>query len=281
MPSNPIYERTPANGPNDVLQQARFALRNQRPQDAEKLAGDFLSVNPNHLQGLNILGYALLMQGRADDAIAKLEPAARVLRNPEIDTQLALALRQAGRDEDAVARFRRAIKRQPAFPPAFYELGSLLFFMKRYDEAIEVLTHGVEIAPMPETSIQLGQVLLALKDYAGAKTAFSRALTLAPNAAGALWGLGKAHQGLGENRIAIEYFRRCLLVTPNDVGTLLNLGHSLLAIGDTDGGFESFRAAARGDQKRYATALTTLVKLGRGRFWLRPSAAARFLRGQD
>ncbi len=271
----------PPGAGDDTLQRARFALHSQRPQDAERIAGELLKCDPRHTQAVIIYGYALLMQGRAEDAIAALEPAAHHLRDPEIDTQLALALRQAGRDEDAVARLKRATKRRPPFPPAFYELGALLFAMKRYDEAIEALNGGIETAPMPELSGQLGHVYLALRDYTGAKAAFARAIALAPNAPGALWGMGKAHQGLGENQAAIDYFRRCLQHAPNDPGTLLNLGHSLLEIGDLSAGHECFRAAARGDLKRYSGALTTLVKSGRGRFWLRPSAAAKFLRGGD
>jgi tetratricopeptide (TPR) repeat protein len=270
----------PGSG-DEALQRARFALHNQRPQDAERIAGELLKRDPRHVQAVTIYGYALLMQGRAEDAIATLEPAANHLRDPEIDTQLALALRQAGREEDAVARLKRATKRHPPFPPAFYELGALLFAMKRHDEAIEALNGGLEAAPMPELSSQLGHVYLALRNYAGAKAAFARTLALAPNAPEALWGMGKAHQGLGENQTAIDYFRRCLQHSPNDAGTLLNLGHSLLEIGDLDAGHECFRAAAHGDQKRYSSALTTLVKSGRGRFWLKPSAAAKFLRGRQ
>ncbi len=266
---------------NDALQRARFALHNQRPEDAERIAGELIKADPRHTQALNILGYALLMQGRADDAIAALEPAAGTLRDPEIDTQLALALRQAGRDEDAVARLKRATRRRPPFPPAFYELGCALYSMKRYEEAIAALNDGLQAGPMPELSVQLGHVFLALRDYGQAKTAFSRALTLAPNTASALWGMGKAHQAAGEDQTAVEYFKRCLAHAPNDVGTLLNLGHSLLEIGDRDAGYECFRIAAHGDQKRYSGALTTLVKSGRGRFWLKPSAAAKFLRGEN
>lgn len=265
----------------EAIQRARFALHSQRPQDAEQIAGEVLRADPHHGPALTIVGYALLMQGRADDAIETLEPAARHLRDPEIDTQLALALRQAGRDEDAVARLKRATKRSPPFPPAFYELGSLLLSLKRYGEAAEALNAGLAAAPMPELSSQLGHVFLALRDYVGAKKAFAKTLAAAPNAPSALWGMGKAHQGVGENRIAADYFRRCLTHTPDDAGTLLNLGHSLLEIGDRDAGYECFRKAARGDQKRYSGALTTLVKSGRGRFWLRPSAASKFLRGEN
>jgi len=263
---------------DEALSRAIFALNNQRPQEAERIAGDVLKAEPRHAQALHILGHALLMQGRADDAIAAIEPAARGLHDPALDTQLATALRQAGRNEDALSRLKRAIKRRPPYAPAFHELGGLLFSMNRYDEAIEALHRGLEAAPaMPELSIQLGYVLLEVREPAKAKAAFKRALDISPNAAGALWGMGKAHQQLGENQPAIDYFRRVLSQMPNDAGTWLNLGHSLLEAGDLDGGYECFRNAARGDQKKYYSALTTLVKSGRGRFWLWPREAARFL----
>ncbi len=280
--ANDMARRGGASRFDNPLQRARFALNSQRPQEAEWIAGELLKADPRHVQALHVMGYALLMQGRAKDAITALEPAARSLHDAEIDTQLALALRQAGRNDDALARLERAIKRKPPFAPAFYELGCLLFAMKRYDEAIKTLNSGLEFAPtMPELFIQLGFVFLALRNYVGAKHAFAKALAISPSAAGALWGMGKAHQGLGENKAAVEYFRRCLAHTPNDLGTLLNLGHSLLEVGEFDAGYECFRKAASGDQKHYAGALTTLVKAGRGRFWLRPSAAAKFLQGEN
>jgi tetratricopeptide (TPR) repeat protein len=271
-----------ANRGDDAVQRASLALNNQRPQEAEGIAREVLRADPRHAQALHILGYALLMQGRADDAVAALEPAARGQNNPQTDTQLALALRQAGRDEDALARLRRAIRPRPPYLPAFYELGRMLFSLKRFEEAVAVLRRALDIAPMmPDLSMQLGHVLLAQRNCAAAKGAFARALEISPGSAGALWGMGKAHQMLGESRAATEYFRRCLMQTPNDVGTLLNLGNSLVEAGELDAGFECFRAAARGgDDKRYAGALTTLVKSARGRFWLKPSDAARFLQSQ-
>jgi tetratricopeptide (TPR) repeat protein len=267
---------------DDALARAIFALNNQRPGEAELIAGEVLKADPRHARALQIFGHALLMQGRFHDAIAALEPAARGLHDPAIDTQLAIALRQAGRPEDALARLKRATKRRPPFALAFAELGGLLFAMKRNDEAVEAFNRGLEAAPaMPELSIQLGHVFLALRNSASAKAAFARALALAPSAASALWGMGKAHQQIGENRAAVEYFRCCLMHTPNDAGTWLNLGHSLIEIGELTAGYECFRKAARGEGQRYYGALTTLVKSGRGRFWLKPSEAKRFLQGEN
>jgi len=262
----------------DALGRAMLALNGQRPQDAERIAGAVLEAEPRHAPALLIVARALLMQGRAQEAIGLLDPAARSRRDPEVETQLAMALRQVGRNEDALSRLRRAAKWRPAHAAAFGELGSLLVAMERYDEAIEALRKGLEAVPMaPDLSIQLGYVLLRCRKFSDAKAALGRALGIAPSSANALFGMAKTHQEIGENHAAVEYFRRCLRLRPDDAAAWLGLGHCLLELGERDAGYECFRAAARGDLKRYGNALASLVKSARGRFWLKPSAAARFL----
>jgi tetratricopeptide (TPR) repeat protein len=266
----------------DALSRARLALDGQRPQDAQRICEDVLKAEPRHAQALHIFGCALLMQGRSQDAIAPLETAARELRDPEVDTLLAIALRQVDRHEDALSRLKRATKRRPPYATAFHELGYLLFSLERYDEAIEALRRGLDIAPMmPELSIQLGYVLLQRRNFADAKLAFARALDISPASPDALYGMAKAHQEIGENAPAADYFRRYLVSRPDDVGIWLNLGHCLLELGQIDAGYDCFRTVARGDPKRYGTALTSLAASARGKFWLKPSAAARFLRNQS
>ena len=256
-----------------------YALNNQNPGEAERIAGDILKAEPRHAQALYVLGGALLMQGRAEEAITSLETAARGRHDPAMDTQLAIALRQAGRPDDALARLKRTTKRHPAFAPALHELGRLLVAMERYDEAIEVLSRGVEIAPMmPQLSIQLGYALLSRRNCVEAKVAFARALDISPGSADALFGIAKAHRELGENEAAAEYFRRSLMSKSDDQAAWLSLGHCLLELGQFEAGIECFRTAARGDPRHYGNALSSLVASARGRFWLKPSAATQFLR---
>lgn len=263
-----------------ALQQAAFALNAQRPTEAERIAAAALKAAPRDARALQIFGCAVLMQGRAAEAIAPLETAARLSHDAEIDMQLAAALRQAGRVEDALSRLKRAIKRQPPNPKAFYELGSALASMKRFDEAAEVFARGRDIVPMvAEFSIQLGRVFMERQDFACARQAFSRALEISPASHDALSGLGRAHQGAGEHAKAADCFRRCLAIRP-DPGAWLNLGRCLLRLGQFDEGYDCFRFAVRADPKRYGNALGQLVKSGRGRFWLKPSAAARFLQAK-
>jgi tetratricopeptide (TPR) repeat protein len=263
------------------LQQAVSALNGRRAQDAERVAREVLKADPRHSRALHIIGCALLMQGRAEDAIAPLESAARGRNDPEIDTQLAVALRQAGRHDEALSRLKRATKRQPTYAAAFRELGNLLVFKERYDEAIETLRRGLEVAPMmPDLSIQLGYALLSLRNCAEAKVAFARALEISPTAPDALYGMAKSLQEVGDNQTAVEYFRRYLITMPGDQNAWLSLGHCLLELGQLDAGYDCFRTAARGGPQRYGNALNSLVAAARGRFWLKPSEAVRFMYGE-
>jgi Tfp pilus assembly protein PilF len=263
--------------------QATSALNANRPVEAERIAREALKDDPRHAGALRILGYALLMQNRAPDAVAALEPAMHGSPDPELETQFAIALRQAGQLEQALHRLKRAIKRKPPYAAAFHELGCLLTSLKRFDEAIVIFERGLETAPMmPELSIQLGYAQLNSRDFAAAKIAFGSALNISPESHDARFGMAMAHQELGEFERAAENLRRCLITKPNDPVALLGLGNCLLELGQFEAGYEYIRAAGRGeDPKYYGMALGSLVKAGRGRFWLKPSAAARFLRIRD
>jgi len=266
---------------DDILHRAMLALNSQRPQEALRCAEKVLKTDRRDGQASRIFGGALLMLDRAADAIAPLENAARELRNAETDTMLAIALRKVGRGEDALSRLKRAIKRRPPYAAAFHELGYLLFLLRRDSEAIEALHQGLEIAPMmPELSIQLGYVFLRQRNCPEAKRAFGRALEISPDSADALSGMARAHQEIGENEAAANYLRRHLRRRPDNVGAWINLGHCLLELGELEAGYDCFRTAARADPASYGRTLNSLASAARGRFWLRPTAAERFLRRQ-
>ena len=101
-----------------------------------------------------------------------------------------------------------------------------------------------------------------------------------PDSPDALFGIAQAHQENGESQAAADYFRRYLIVSPGDQTAWVKLGFCLLALGQRDGGHDCFRTVARRDAKGFGSALSSLVKSSRGRFWLKPSAASQFLRGK-
>ena len=125
MTNRPGVSGSGVVGNDDALQRAMRALDGNRPKEAEQLARDVLNADRRSAKASYVLGSALVMQGRPLDAIAPLEDAARGRHDPQSDTMLAIALRQAGRAEDALftaqthdqaaAALRRGIPR--ARPP--------------------------------------------------------------------------------------------------------------------------------------------------------------------
>ena len=261
------------------MQRARLALNSDRPQDAQRIADEILKLDPDQPQALQVRGCALLMQKRAADAVAPLQAAARDLRDGETDTLLAMALRQSGRMDEALARLKRATKRRPLrLRRALEMLGS-----HRGDYAVVHPNNHVNLSQSTNdvypTAVKLAlhsaidEVRSAMRELANA---FVRALEIAPQSADALFGIAKASQSVGETASAADFYRRCLLFTPDDAACWLNLGQCFLQLGQIEAGYDCFRTAARGDPKRYGKALTSFAASGHGRLWLKPSAAARF-----
>lgn len=264
----------------ETLQRAMSAIQSQQPDYAAKLAQDILKRNPNHPNALHIFGYALLMQDRPSEAVAPLEKAFRSLRDPAIETQLAIALRKTGRTEDALVRLQRAAKQVPVFPAAVHELGYLLNSLGRVDEAIEVLRSGMDAVPsLPDLPILLGWIFHARNDGTNAISAFARALAIAPHHPDARYGMGLVLMDAAEYQAAAEQFRQALAADPADQQARLYLGACLLEMGET-GAAACLRLVTRGGPNFYGKALKVLTSSSRGRFWVQPSAAAQFFRGE-
>ena len=262
----------------DALRRAKMALDQGHAAEAEQIAESVLEREPRHAGALQLLGGALLLQERFEEAIAPLEGAARVLRDASLDTQLAIALRESGRDEDALARLKRAVKREPPYVFAFHELGYLLFTLKRYDEAIAAIERGIEIAPLTTNLfVLLGSICHARNDLPRARAAFARALDISPQLVSAHYGIGATLMLEGAYKPAIEHFRVASMSDPTDQQARLKLAGCLLEAGDTEAALTLLRAVVQGDRKGYLTSLKVVQSSGRGRFWLRPSAAARAL----
>ena len=76
-----------------------------------------------------------------------------------------------------------------------------------------------------------------------------------------------------------EAFRRVVALRPGDAVARAELGRCLLEMGERDAGEASIRLATRESPELFGRAIMSLAISSRGRFFLRPSAAAKFLRG--
>jgi tetratricopeptide (TPR) repeat protein len=229
---------------------------------------------------LQLLGVALLEQRRSAEAIAPLERCVDAGGGSAGETYLALALLAEGRSEEAMTLLRQATERRPPFPPACYELGKLLRQQHRFAEAETVLKRGMEAAPgVAEFPLTLGSVLLQRGDMEGAKQAFAKALAIAPSLTAALQGLVYALKDSGDFHAALERARQAFARDPSDMTRLL-LATCLLELGKSEEATEQLRSLVGASPKSLGKALRAFTDVGRGRLWLKPSAAADFLRAK-
>ena len=263
----------------EALQQAMAALQGRRADEAQRIAAGVLAREPRHPRALHMLGLALLSLGRPREAVPPLEQAAGLVADPVIETHCGIALRQSGQSARALELLQRAAARQPPFALAFHELGVLLFSLRRLDEAQAVLERGLAHAPaMAELSVLLGGIFLDRLDWSNAKLAFARALANSPGQPAALFGLGAALMGEGEFAPAAERFRHALARDPSYTRARLQLATCLFELDRRDEAVTCLRTAVQAVPQCYGEAVRTLVSAGRGRFPLKPSAAAAMLR---
>jgi hypothetical protein len=81
----------------------------------------------------------------------------------------------------------------------------------------------------------------------------------------------------GEYATAADIYRRALALRPDDAATRANYGVCLMEMGERDAGEASIREAARGMPQMTGRAIMSLAMPSHGRFFLRPSRAAKFL----
>lgn len=140
------------------------ALRQARPQEAERLTRAHLSVAPEDEQALLILGICLQEQGRPAEAIAPYRLLTR--KHPESAlhwNNLGTVLRGAGAVRDAQDAYQRALELDPRDYTAAFNLGLLFLERGIYPAARENFLRAHAIDPASaEARIYAAQMCYAL-----------------------------------------------------------------------------------------------------------------------
>jgi len=263
---------------DQVPNSARRALREGRLADAESLAREALSANPHDVVAVQALGHALLVQNRAVEAVEALRSPAAHSRDPAVETLFARALATAGRREEALDQLRRTTSRRPVFVLAFLELGELLGRSGRLDAAFEAFTEGLALAPEAAVlRVGLGRLLLRRNDRTQARALFAEALRAAPYRHDATVALAGVMELDGDYAGAADLYRNALSARPAEPATTISLGKCLLELGDREAGEAVLKSAVRSAAHAVGLAIVGLAATSRGRLFVQPSAAARFL----
>ncbi len=186
------------------FEQAWEALKAGKPDVAETLCREHLTLHPASIEHLRLLGLALMQQQRFGAA----------------ETQFKIALELA-----------------PDFPPLAEDLGSALAQQRKFAEAIPLFEQAVRLDPeLANAHKKLGQALAAVGRGTEADEAFEVFFEKKPGL-GAV-AVGAEHIRAGRETDAIECFRQALKDNPDNVDAMRFLAAVYLKqdrkLGDAD-----------------------------------------------
>ncbi|MGJ5021781.1 tetratricopeptide repeat protein [Bradyrhizobium oligotrophicum] len=261
-----------------ALQEAIHALRARQFARAEQIAASILRTARTDRAALLVHAHALLGQHRANEAIVPLEKAVLRGSDPELETLLGAALCESRRAADGIAQLRKTAARRPPFLPAFQELAGRLAKSGQLGEAIAVIEEALTLSPgSVDLQLDLGRLSLQANDRVRARAHLLAAREAAPGRPDILIELAWVQFLDGDYAEAADTYRHALGLRPDDTQTRANLAMCLAEMGDRDGAQAALRTVVRGRPHLLTRAAYTLAVTSHGRFFFRPSGAARFL----
>ncbi|MDE3200020.1 MAG: tetratricopeptide repeat protein [Acidobacteriota bacterium] len=140
-----------AVAPDDRTPKMEFALgaaydQLKKPKDAIAAYQRAADMDPSDPRTLSALGQALLNNGQLDPALKAYQQLSEV--DPENNGALihiAEIQRRQGKYEDALSTIRKANEKDPDSLEGGYNEGLLLDVLGRYDEAVKVFSHMVDL----------------------------------------------------------------------------------------------------------------------------------------
>lgn len=220
--------RSGATTPAALVESGRRHLQAGRHLDAQLCCQQALAADSNHTDSLHLMGLLSLRAKQYDHAI---EWAARAIRiEPRADhiSTLGTALLGAGRLEEALRAFDKAVSLEPANAAHWKNLGAALIDLDRPDEALLSLRHALDLRPDYADAANLSGLILYRKDrLAEALEFFDISAHADPDQADALHMRALMLQKLGRLEESVADGARSAQLDPTNADTHNNLGSVL------------------------------------------------------
>lgn len=128
----------------------------------------------------------------------------------------AVQAEECGEKNRAIEIYEQILAREPSYAPAYINLGTLNFHLRRYARAEELYRRATEADPGYVLAFfDLGNVLDELDRPEESITAYQQAVQLAPRYADAHYNLALAFERKGEERSALRHWQAYLKLDSN------------------------------------------------------------------
>jgi tetratricopeptide (TPR) repeat protein len=164
--------------------------------------------------------------------VANVSLLSPVLMQAITENNLATALHEQQRYDEAIAHHQRAIALAPDYAPAYNNLGAALRAAGRVDEAVVQYRQALALKPdFPSASYNLANALLAQGQAGASAEQFQKTLAISPASVEAQNNLGIALASQGRLAAALTHFERAVQLHDRSVQAHRNLGNMLIDAG--------------------------------------------------
>jgi tetratricopeptide (TPR) repeat protein len=206
--------------------------REGRLAEAERIYAEVLRQDPADSIALNCSAVALRELGRPEEAIARADAAITVRPTADAWCTRGAALSDLGRFAEAIANFDQAIALLPHCVEAHNYRGMTLQRLQRTDDALVSFERALALRPeSAELHNNRGNVLRQLRRFPEALASYERALALQPHLAAAYNNRGLVLQALGRHAEAARSYQRALALQPEFAEAYNNLGTAQCELG--------------------------------------------------
>lgn len=148
--------------------------------------------------------------------LERLEKAVREDPGPHAFNDLGIALQGAGRLEEALSAYDKAIALDPAFAAAYFNRGNAQGDLKRHEAALESYEHAIALNPgSADAHIGRGNAFSELGRHESALGSYARAIELRPDYAEAHFNHGIALRELNRTEAALASFEQAMQLKPD------------------------------------------------------------------
>lgn len=182
--------------------------------DAQKWFAEVTRQTPNDADAWYLLGRTQYNEDQFANAISSFGQALKLRPGyVEAENNLGLAWQGLNKTDQAIAAFQQAIAwqgAQPADPQPYLNLGTLFANQNQPEKAVPLLKQASQLAPKnPKIHEELAVALEAGGHLSDAQRQLEEAVTLAPQASGPHFKLGRLYQREGLQELARQQFAIC------------------------------------------------------------------------
>ena len=201
--------------------------------EAEKLAVSLTLEFPKHQFSWKLLSAIYSHQERHLEAVEAARSAANLPpQDPEVHSNLGVALSALGKLEEAAKSHKCSIAINPKFETAHFNLGNTLMALGKFDEAEVSLRQAVTLGPRhAKHHYNLGITLKTLGKLSEAEAAYRQAILIDSDYIEAYTNLGSTLLALGKPEDAITSFRQAIALKPDFAEGHYNTGNALKDLG--------------------------------------------------